>query len=126
MRKVALPVLLICALFALAACSSPADQPARKWVKFLNAQQKLVEEGTFDVAQFKEEGAKIVEKLRPHVDHTEHKLLLTETVLKDWTEANTTFEKACNDAENAAAMEAYAWLADELMREPDEGAANSE
>lgn len=126
MRKVTLPVLLICALFALAACSSPADQPARKWVKFLNAQQKLVEEGTFDVAQFKEEGAKIVEKLRPHVDHTENKLLLTEKVLEDWTAANTAFEKACVDAGNTEASDAFAWLAAELMRESDETSANSE
>lgn len=120
MRKVVLPILLICATFALAACSSPADQPARKWVKFLNAQQKLVEEGTFDVAQFKEEGAQIVEKLRPHVDHAEHKLLLTEKVLEDWTAANTSFEEACLAARNKEATDAFAWLAAELMREQDE------
>jgi len=123
-RKVALPLLLICGAMLVMACSSPADAPAREWIKLLERHGHKVEDGEFKDDEFRAEAEPIIQKLRQHVYFKEHKLLLTKQVLADWTEANTGFEKTCTDAGNREALDAYRELADALMKAPEEEAGN--
>jgi hypothetical protein len=119
-RKIALPLLLICGALMVMACSSPADAPARQWIKLLQRHGQKVKDGEFKAEKFKSEGEPIVEKLRRHVDFKEHKLLLTDEVLAAWTEANTEFENVCTGAGNQEALDAYRDLAAAMMKAPDE------
>ncbi|MCB9892977.1 MAG: hypothetical protein H6839_00840 [Planctomycetes bacterium] len=115
MRKVAIPMLLVALALLIAACSSPTDKPAQRWIKFLDAQSELVKSGKFDAAKFEAEGAEIVVKLARHRDDKTGKLLMTKKVLESFREANTAFEKTCTDAGNQQALEAFARVAEPLL-----------
>ena len=112
MWKLALPLLL---LVVLGACSSPTDEPAREWIRFLKAQQQRVETGTFDKDAFMREGMEIADRLNAHRNATEGRPLATKKVLKQWQEANTNFENACRQARHAEALVAYREVGDYMM-----------
>lgn len=120
MRKVALPLILVVTAVLLMACSSPADQPAHEWARFLDKHAERVEQGRFDADDFKAEGEPIVAKLRLHVDHGKHELLLSKHTLAEWKTANTNFQKAFKEAGNQQAKQAYKELADALMKPSEE------
>lgn len=102
-------------LLLLAACSSPTDEPAREWIKFLETQQQRVETGTFDKDAFMKEGNEIADRLNAHRNPQEGRPLVTKKVLKKWQEANTNFEAACRKADNLEALIAYREVGDYMM-----------
>ncbi|MBZ0135392.1 MAG: hypothetical protein K8I27_03330 [Planctomycetes bacterium] len=105
MRKVS--GLLAFALFALmiAGCGAKADAPAKKWIDFLDKHKAALQGGSFDVAAFKSEGKPIVEELKQVKDTKQNKILMTESVLKEWNRANDEFGAAAG--KNAEAAGAY-------------------
>lgn len=111
MRKLAIPLLLL----MLAGCSSPTDEPAQEWIQFLGTQQRQVEAGRFDKDAFMKEGKEIADRLNAHRNPKEGRPLATKKVLKQWQEANTSFEAACRKADNAEALVAYREVGDYMM-----------
>lgn len=105
MRKVS--GLVVLALFALmiTGCGAKADAPAKKWIDFLDKHKGALESGSFDVAAFKAEGQPIVEELKQVKDTKQNKILMTESVLKEWNRANDEFGTAAG--KNADAAGAY-------------------
>lgn len=110
MRKLAIPLLLL-----LAACSSPTDQPAQEWIKFLGQQQKQVEAGKFDKDVFMQVGKSIADRLNAHRNPKEGRPLATKKVLKQWQQANSNFEAACRKADNTEALAGYREVGDYMM-----------
>ena len=111
MRKLAIPLLLL----MLAGCSSPTDEPAREWIKFMEAQQKLVEAGDFDKDAFMKQGKEIADRLNAHRNPKEGRPLATKKVLNKWQEANSNFEAACRERKNTVALVAYREVGDYMM-----------
>jgi hypothetical protein len=105
MRKVA-GLLAFVLIAMLVGCSAPADVPANKWVAFLDKHRALINEGKFNVDEFKKEGQPIADELAKAVDPKEKKLLMTEPVLNEWNRASKEFSETAAD-KNADALFAY-------------------
>jgi hypothetical protein len=105
-RKLALPLALL--LFAcVAACSFPADKPAHQWVKFVRKYQAKVEDGSFKRSHFVKEGKPIAEDLAKRRDEKAGVILLSDDIRDDFKQANLDFIKACEEAGNEDAKEAF-------------------
>lgn len=102
-------------LLLLAACSSPTDEPAREWIRFLETQQQQVQDGRFDKAAFVQQGKAIADRLNAHRNPKEGRPLATKKVHKKWQEANAAFEEACRQADNLEALIAYREVGDYMM-----------
>jgi hypothetical protein len=105
MKKVT-GLLAFVVLAILVGCSAPADAPANKWVVFLDKHKALINEGKFNVDEFKKEGQPIADELAKAVDPKEKKLLMTEPVLNEWNRAITEFSDTATD-KNVDALFAY-------------------
>ena len=105
MRKVAgLFAILVVAM--LVGCTAPADAPATKWVSYLDKHKALINEGKFNVDDFKKEGAPIADELAKAVDPKEKKLMMTEKVLAEWNRAIKEFVDVAGE-KNVEALLAY-------------------
>lgn len=128
MQKVAGLLTLVLLAFAFTACSIPADEPAKKWITFLDKHKALIGEGKFDAKAFDAEGKPLVEELKKHKDATDNKIPMSESVLKEWERANNEFgdaaEKLSKDKGDISAVLSYAALIMDLTGEGDKPAAN--
>ncbi|MBK8207630.1 MAG: hypothetical protein IPK87_12715 [Planctomycetes bacterium] len=96
MRKTASLLALVLFALAIGGCSAPADEPAKKWVAFLDKHRATLGEGKFNVDDFKKEGQPIVDELKKHRDPKEDKILMTQAVLDEWNRANKAFGDAAD------------------------------
>jgi hypothetical protein len=117
-RKGRYGLVALALLLALAGCSAPADEPALRWVAFLDKHKARVAEGRFDAEKFTAEGKPLVAELRTHLSPKDHQLPLTSDVLVKWNRARDEFREAANQLEeasgNAAATTAFMALWKEL------------
>jgi hypothetical protein len=115
-------------LAMLVGCSSPADEPATKFVTFLDKHKAAISAGTFDAKAFEAEGKPLVDELNKHVDAKEKKILMTEKVLAEWNRATTEFETAADkmnkDKGDPTAVIAYLALISPLKGEETTPPAN--
>ncbi len=96
MRNTAGFLALVLFALTIGACSAPADEPATKWVAFLDKHKALIGEGKFNVDDFKKEGQPIVDELKKHRDPKDDKILMTQAVLDEWNRANKAFADAAD------------------------------
>jgi hypothetical protein len=116
-------------LLALAGCASPADEPALRWVAFLDKHRALIGDGKFDAEAFAKEGQPLVAELRALRSPKDHQVPLTSGVLDEWNRALEEFRVAANKHEestgDAGATTAFAALWKGLAAGSDAPPANS-
>lgn len=106
------------ALFLLAfvmGCQVSADEPARKWITFMEKQNAKIRDGSFKADEFKAEGAPLAAELTAKVDPNEKKLLMTEGVLNDWKKVHDDFDNACKEKFNMEAQKVFEEVTKDLM-----------
>lgn len=129
MKKVSGLLALVVFTMLVVACSAPADEPAKKWVSFLDKHKAAIEGGTFDVKAFETEGKPLIEELKKHRDPKEKKILMTQAVLDEWNRANKEFgdaaDKMTEEKKDPSAALAFYGMVMELTGEKTEGAGNA-
>jgi hypothetical protein len=117
-------------LLVLGACASPADEPALRWVAFLDKHRALIANGKFDAEAFAKEGQPLVGELRALRSPKDHQVPLTSDVFVEWNRARDEFREAANKLEETsgdeAATTAFAALWKELAAGSDAPPANSQ
>ncbi len=128
-RKGRSGLIALALLLVLGACASPADEPALRWVAFLDKHRALIANGKFDAEAFTKEGQPLVAELRALRSPKDHQLPLTSDVLEQWNRARDEFREAANKLDeaggNAAATTAFVALWKELVAGSDAPPSNS-
>ncbi|MBK9974982.1 MAG: hypothetical protein IPP14_09430 [Planctomycetes bacterium] len=114
MRKIAGLVAVLLVAFSLSGCGIPGDEPAKKWVAFLDKHAALVKDGTFKVADFKSEGQPIVDELKKVKDSKDNKIPMSQEVLDEWNRANKGFNEAASAKLNLEAIGAFVALVEDM------------
>ena len=111
-RKAGLFLLVMCTVW-LAACSQPADEPAKKWIAVLDKHAALVKDGKFEAEAFKREAQPIVDQLKPLKD-TDGKIPMSTTVKESWDKAAENFNNTCKDKGSFDGIMAFLALVEDL------------
>lgn len=114
MRKVAGLVAVLLVAFSLTGCGIPGDEPAKKWVAFLDKHAALVKDGKFKVEDFKKEGQPIVDELKKVKDGKDNKIPMSQEVLDEWNRAIKGFNEAAQAKLNLEAIGAFVALVEDM------------